>query len=78
MYFDLLPIHYAPCNLAQFYFVINSTVIFIPFSMLLVFWLSIMFNIIGGHLDEHLGAFLAICPVVIYILYVITCDSYGK
>ena len=37
-----------------------------------------MFNVIGGQLDERLNAFLAICHVVIYVLYVITCDSCGK
>ena len=37
-----------------------------------------MCNIIGGQLDERLNAFLATCHVVIYMLYVITCDSCGK
>ena len=36
--------------------------------MLLVFWLSIMCNIISGQLDEHLNVFLATCHVVIYII----------
>ena len=39
--------------------------------MLLVFWLSIMWNIIGGQLDERINAFLATCHVVIFMLYVI-------
>ena len=51
---------------------------FYQFFMLLVFWLSIMCNIIGGQLDERLNAFLATCHVVVYMLYVITCDSCGK
>ena len=39
--------------------------------MLLVFWLSIMWNKIGGQLDERVNAFLATCHVVIFMLYVI-------
>ena len=39
--------------------------------MLLALGLSIMFNTIGGQLDECLNGFLAICPIVIYILHVI-------
>ena len=46
--------------------------------MVVVFYLSIMFNIIGGQLDERLNAFLATCHVVIRMLYVITCESCGK
>ena len=34
----------------------------------LVFWLSIMCNILGGQLDVRLNAFLANCHVVIYII----------
>ena len=43
-----------------------------------MFGVSIMINTIGGQLAEHLTAFVATCPVVIYILYVITRDSCGK
>ena len=48
-------------SLTQLYF-------FKPFFVLLVFWISIMCNLIGGQLDERLNAFLATCHVVICII----------
>ena len=61
-------------------FTLSSTQLYFlnRFSCFQFFWLYIMCNLIGGQLDEHLNAFLATCHVVIYMHYVITCDSCGK